>query len=561
MYRKNNLNSSYEDSDSDYESESDLEEDDYPVRLNYLPQQRTTSNIVYNSNSDDEDAFTLPSTWPESPKPPQNTKRTLTPKARPQSPTIVSDDDDNVNNNSHITILDSSNEDIEFEPSQTPPKQNKKNNSKNNNKTNNNNKNKEEKQYDIDKYVILLKDIEEEEKEKEKKEKLKRNTTTTTTTTSNNNLFQPASDLYRQQRLSPPIQLNQSRENIPKPKQTSLKTGANRQQKILPTPSTLSNNNNNNGSNKISTISKNKNNNTTTTTTTTTSSRPTRNTANRATNTSTVNNINSNNSNGNNSNGNNMNNNNSANLFQRVFSNASNIINRINPHQILFRNQIEQMHEDTELDLALRLSLQENNRQRQQQQQSPQQQQNNVEAPQMDLDYQLALDLQREFLHQQQHQQRIQLNDDMIVQHFQRGGGSGRGRRGRGGNHSFNHYLNHQHHFNHYHPYGAGAANPHHLNLMNRDFDSNDYEMLLQLDENIQNKKGADTKTVKAIPSYIVTEKTKTDDDCCICLTKLEIGESVKTLPCLHVFHEECIDKWLVINKVCPIDKNPIDTN
>ena len=32
-----------------------------------------------------------------------------------------------------------------------------------------------------------------------------------------------------------------------------------------------------------------------------------------------------------------------------------------------------------------------------------------------------------------------------------------------------------------------------------------------------------------------------------------------KTLPCMHIYHSECIDKWLMINKVCPICLQRID--
>lgn len=45
---------------------------------------------------------------------------------------------------------------------------------------------------------------------------------------------------------------------------------------------------------------------------------------------------------------------------------------------------------------------------------------------------------------------------------------------------------------------------------------------------------------------------------CCICLCELDVGESVKSLPCGHKFHAGCIDKWLSMNGTCPIDKYEI---
>ncbi|KAI8874291.1 hypothetical protein GQ42DRAFT_116646 [Ramicandelaber brevisporus] len=32
---------------------------------------------------------------------------------------------------------------------------------------------------------------------------------------------------------------------------------------------------------------------------------------------------------------------------------------------------------------------------------------------------------------------------------------------------------------------------------------------------------------------------------CCICLDSLHIGDSVRSLPCQHVYHTQCIDVWL----------------
>jgi len=42
---------------------------------------------------------------------------------------------------------------------------------------------------------------------------------------------------------------------------------------------------------------------------------------------------------------------------------------------------------------------------------------------------------------------------------------------------------------------------------------------------------------------------------CPVCLEDFEAGDHVRTLPCFHFFHKECIDQWLKQNAICPIDK------
>lgn len=48
---------------------------------------------------------------------------------------------------------------------------------------------------------------------------------------------------------------------------------------------------------------------------------------------------------------------------------------------------------------------------------------------------------------------------------------------------------------------------------------------------------------------------------CRVCLSSYEDGEVLRTLPCLHSFHRECIDPWLRGRKDCPICKTPIDVD
>ena len=71
-------------------------------------------------------------------------------------------------------------------------------------------------------------------------------------------------------------------------------------------------------------------------------------------------------------------------------------------------------------------------------------------------------------------------------------------------------------------------------------------------DENLQ-------KLVSAIPAFIVKKKNKNiesnNKNCPICLNEFMIGEKESSLPCLHCFHSNCIEKWLKRSKFCPVCK------
>ena len=67
------------------------------------------------------------------------------------------------------------------------------------------------------------------------------------------------------------------------------------------------------------------------------------------------------------------------------------------------------------------------------------------------------------------------------------------------------------------------------------------------------------TDLVSAIPAFIVKDKNKSKENnnkfCPICLGEFKIGEKESSLPCLHFFHSNCIEKWLQRSKFCPVCK------
>ncbi|OMO60960.1 Zinc finger, RING-type [Corchorus olitorius] len=49
-----------------------------------------------------------------------------------------------------------------------------------------------------------------------------------------------------------------------------------------------------------------------------------------------------------------------------------------------------------------------------------------------------------------------------------------------------------------------------------------------------------------------------TDQDCIICMEQLCSGTEVTQMPCLHLFHVDCIEKWLHTSHICPLCRHPM---
>lgn len=48
---------------------------------------------------------------------------------------------------------------------------------------------------------------------------------------------------------------------------------------------------------------------------------------------------------------------------------------------------------------------------------------------------------------------------------------------------------------------------------------------------------------------------------CCICIANYENDDELRELPCSHLFHKDCVDKWLKINALCPLCKREVGGN
>ena len=93
-------------------------------------------------------------------------------------------------------------------------------------------------------------------------------------------------------------------------------------------------------------------------------------------------------------------------------------------------------------------------------------------------------------------------------------------------------------------------------NSMNEDLDGDfdDYD-----DDVINN--GIEDSIIDTLPKSRIKDINKLTEDkkkCCICLENFKINDETINLPCIHIFHSDCIKKWMKRQDICPICKNKI---
>ncbi|KAJ7955482.1 RING/U-box superfamily protein [Quillaja saponaria] len=49
--------------------------------------------------------------------------------------------------------------------------------------------------------------------------------------------------------------------------------------------------------------------------------------------------------------------------------------------------------------------------------------------------------------------------------------------------------------------------------------------------------------------------------ECAICIAEFEVKGEAAKLPCLHVYHRDCISKWLQRNPSCPMCRFKLSSN
>jgi Ring finger domain len=56
-------------------------------------------------------------------------------------------------------------------------------------------------------------------------------------------------------------------------------------------------------------------------------------------------------------------------------------------------------------------------------------------------------------------------------------------------------------------------------------------------------------------PNWKVTKQNISNEECSICLASYESSDILRTLPCCHKFHRDCIDQWMSQSTYCPMCK------
>ncbi|XP_012152720.1 uncharacterized protein LOC100880548 isoform X3 [Megachile rotundata] len=79
---------------------------------------------------------------------------------------------------------------------------------------------------------------------------------------------------------------------------------------------------------------------------------------------------------------------------------------------------------------------------------------------------------------------------------------------------------------------------------------------LPQLDSDEPEEDSGRVYAAHSLPSHIwsLNEDILSDEkgECVICLEELQPGDVIARLPCLCIYHKNCIDRWFQVNRSCP---------
>ena len=101
-------------------------------------------------------------------------------------------------------------------------------------------------------------------------------------------------------------------------------------------------------------------------------------------------------------------------------------------------------------------------------------------------------------------------------------------------------------------------------NRSNRRNSMDSEDIFGSLDDSLDEGEPLDDDIIQTLPISKIHDINKLAEEkkrCSICLENYKNGDDSIILPCIHIFHSECIKKWMKKNGVCPICKFKIDSN
>lgn len=97
------------------------------------------------------------------------------------------------------------------------------------------------------------------------------------------------------------------------------------------------------------------------------------------------------------------------------------------------------------------------------------------------------------------------------------------------------------------------------VNHASHGYSSNSREVNSSLTSDEQMKIAQRMGLIQHLPSGSY-DGSKKNRECVICMNEFVVGDMVRYLPCLHIYHTLCIDDWLMRGSfTCPSCMEPVD--
>ncbi|CAG5118627.1 unnamed protein product [Candidula unifasciata] len=80
-----------------------------------------------------------------------------------------------------------------------------------------------------------------------------------------------------------------------------------------------------------------------------------------------------------------------------------------------------------------------------------------------------------------------------------------------------------------------------------------------QMTEEDQVKVAQKLGLISHLPVGTYDGTNKQAKECVICMNEFMLEEQLRYLPCMHIYHKDCIDDWLMRSFTCPSCLEPVD--